>query len=199
MLEIVLIALALAMDCFTVSTVCGMIAGDRRVTAPRSSGNGGSVSALRLALLFGVFQAMMPLIGWFLTSRFSEQLQAVDHWIAFAMLAFMGGKMIVEAFKEEEEKTMDPGRLKTQLVLAVATSIDALAIGISFACTGYDTIDQLVVPLIMIGAVSFVMSIVGSELGKKFGAGITKKIRPELLGGLILIAIGVKVLVEHLS
>ena len=154
---------------------------------------------LRLALLFGVFQALMPLIGWFLTSRFSEQLQAVDHWIAFAMLAFMGGKMIVEAFKEEEEKTMDPARLKTQLALAVATSIDALAIGISFACTGYDTIDQLVVPLIMIGTVSFVMSIVGSELGKKFGAGITKKIRPELLGGLILIAIGVKVLAEHLS
>jgi len=189
MLDHLLIALALAMDCFAVSVVSGVII--RRCEAPLM---------LRLALFFGFFQALMPFAGWLLTSRFSGYLQAVDHWIAFGMLAFIGGKMILDAFKEEEEhKSMNPRDLRTQLLLAVATSIDALAVGISYACTGYDTLPQLTTPLICIGLVSFGMSLLGFWLGARFGEVVNRKMRPELLGGLILVGIGLKVLLEHLG
>ena len=125
-LDIWMLAIALAMDCFTVSIVSGVIV--RRWLW-------GMI--LRIAFLFGLFQAMMPLIGWMATSHFSEQLEFIDHWIAFGLLAFIGGKMIRESFSPEEEQQFNPKNLHTQLLLAVATSIDALAIGISFACTGY--------------------------------------------------------------
>ncbi len=188
MLENILIALALAMDCFAVSVVCGVIV--RRYQAG---------ILLRLAFFFGFFQALMPVIGWFLTSRFSEYLQAVDHWVAFSMLGFIGGKMILDSFKkEEEDKSMNPRDLRTQLLLAVATSIDALAVGISYACTGYDTFAQLSVPLLYIGLVSFGMSLLGFWLGARFGETVNRKMRPELLGGIILVGIGVKILLEHL-
>ncbi len=177
------------MDCFTVSVVCGVIV--RRLRAGLM---------LRLALLFGFFQAAMPFVGWLLTSSFSSYLQAVDHWIAFAMLAFIGGKMIADAFRgEEDAASVNPESLKSQLLLAVATSIDALAVGISFACTGYDRVAQLGWPLLIIGAVSFAMSLLGFFLGVKFGDTVTKKIKPELFGGLILIGIGIRILIEHLS
>ena len=188
MIQNVLIALALAMDCFAVSVVCAVIL---RKTA-------GSV-LLRLAFLFGFFQALMPLIGWALTSRFSTQLQAFDHWIAFAMLALIGGKMIVDSFKEEEKPSLNPGDVKTQVLLAVATSIDALAVGISYACTGYDTLGSLAWPLGAIGAVSFLGSLSGFALAFRFGEKVTRRFKPELLGGLILIAIGIKILIEHLT
>lgn len=188
MLDSLFIALALAMDCFAVSVVSGVIIRKRE--------NG---VMLRLAFLFGLFQGLMPLIGWFLTSRFSSYLEAVDHWIAFAMLAFIGVKMILDAFKEEEQKSMNPRDAKTQLALAVATSIDALAVGISFACTGYDSFQSVLLPVGIIGLVSFLMSIAGYLLGVRFGDTVNKRVRPELLGGLILIAIGIKILVEHLS
>ena len=188
MIENVLIALALAMDCFTVSVVCAVILRRKAWGV-----------MLRLAFLFGFFQALMPLIGWFLTSRFSAYVEAFDHWIAFAMLAFIGGKMLLDSFKEDEdEKSINPRDLRSQLLLAVATSIDALAVGISYACTGYDTFAQLSVPLLYIGLVSFGMSLLGFWLGARFGESVNKKMRPELLGGLILIGIGVKVLLEHL-
>lgn len=186
-LDIWLLAVALAMDCFTVSIVSGVIV--RRWVW-------GMV--LRLAFLFGLFQAMMPLIGWLATSRFSEHLEAIDHWIAFALLAFIGGKMIKESFEEEQEHTFDPQRLRTQLLLAVATSIDALAIGISLACTGYHQLRQLAVPLWIIGLVSFLFSILGYVLGVRFGRSIARRLRPELLGGIILLVIGVKILLSHL-
>ena len=154
---------------------------------------------LTLAFFFGFFQALMPLIGWFLTSRFSAHIQAVDHWIAFGMLAFIGGKMIADSFKEEEDKSINPRDLRTQLVLAVATSIDALAVGISYACTGYNTLAQLTVPLVLIGVVSFGMSVLGFSIGVRFGDAVNRKMRPELLGGLILLVIGVRILIEHLG
>lgn len=188
MLEQILIALALAMDCFAVSVVCGVII--RRQDAG---------ILLRLALLFGFFQALMPLIGWALTSRFSTYLEVVDHWIAFGMLAFIGGKMILDSFKTEEEAHMNPRDVKTQLALAVATSIDALAVGITYACTGYNSIGSISLPLAIIGLVSFLMSILGFCLGVRFGDAVNKKMRPELLGGIILIGIGVKILIEHLG
>lgn len=188
MLDTVLIALALAMDCFAVSVVCGMI-------IRRMEGR----TVLSAAFLFGLFQALMPLIGWALTNSFSRYLEAVDHWIAFGLLAFIGGKMIVDSFREEEDKSINPRSLRTRLVLAVATSIDALAVGISYACTGYDTLGQLTVPLVTIGIVSFLMSLLGFFLGAKTGDTIVKKLRPELIGGVILIGIGIKILIEHLG
>lgn len=188
MLESILIALALAMDCFAVSTVCGVL-----VRRPEGK------TMLPIAFFFGLFQALMPVIGWAATSRFSHYLEAVDHWIAFGMLAFIGVRMIIDAFKAEEDKSMNPRSLKTQLLLAIATSIDALAIGISYACTGYDTLASITVPVIIIGAVSFLMSILGFTIGARFGDAVVKKIRPELLGGVILIGIGIKILIEHLG
>ena len=175
MLEALLIAFALAMDCFAVSVVSGVI-------IRRYEGR----TMFTLAFFFGFFQALMPLIGWFLTSRFS-------------MLAFIGGKMIADSFKEEDDKSVNPRDLRTQLVLAVATSIDALAVGISYACTGYNTLAQLTVPLVLIGVVSFGMSVLGFSIGVRFGDTVNRKMRPELLGGLILLGIGVRILIEHLG
>ena len=192
-LDIWLLAVALAMDCFTVSIVSGVILSDRFKLFSKKG-----LSVFRMAFLFGVFQALMPLIGWLATSRFSEHLEAIDHWIAFALLAFIGGKMIRESFGEEQEHSFDPQRLRMQLLLAIATSIDALAVGISFACTGYHRLVQLTVPLWIIGIVSFLFSVLGYKLGARFGKSITRRLKPELLGGLILVVIGVKILMTHL-
>lgn len=187
-LDIWMLAVALAMDCFTVSIVSGVIV--RRWLL-------GMI--LRMALLFGLFQAAMPLIGWMATNHFSQQLEAIDHWIAFGLLAFIGGKMIKESFDTaEEEKHFNPRSLNTQLVLAIATSIDALAVGISFACTGYREVEQIAYPLLVIGIVSFLFSLLGYLLGVRFGKSIAHKLKPELLGGIILIVIGVKILITHL-
>ena len=192
-LDIWLLAVALAMDCFTVSIVSGVILSDRFKLFSKKG-----LSVFRMAFLFGVFQALMPLIGWLATSRFREHLEAIDHWIAFALLAFIGGKMFRESFDEEQEHSFDPQRLRMQLLLAIATSIDALAVGISFACTGYHRLVQLTVPLWIIGIVSFLFSVLGYKLGARFGKSITRRLKPELLGGLILVVIGVKILMTHL-
>ena len=115
-----------------------------------------------------------------------------------ATLTFIGGKMIWESFGPEEEQHFNPSRLRTQLLLAIATSIDALAIGISFACTGFTMLSQLTMPLLIIGIVSFLFSIVGYHLGRRFGRTITRRMKPELFGGVILVLIGVKILFSHL-
>ncbi len=151
-----------------------------------------------MAFLFGLFQALMPLIGWLGISHFQQYMEAYDHWIAFTLLAFIGGRMVWESFSPEEEQHFNPRRLRTQLLLAIATSIDALAVGISFACTGYTSLGQLTLPLIIIGAVSFLFSLIGHQLGARFGRSIAHRFKPELLGGVILIGIGVKILIEHL-
>ena len=185
--DLFLLSVALAMDCFTVSIVSGVIL--RR---------GFCAAILRMAVLFGLFQAAMPLIGWLGTAYFSHYLEAVDHWIAFGLLTFVGGKMIKESFEDEEHQSFNPLSLRTQLLLAVATSIDALAIGISMACIGYNHISQLAVPLLMIGIASLLLSLVGYWLGVRFGHVIARRLKPELLGGLVLVFIAVKVLVSHL-
>ena len=189
-LELWLLAVALAMDCFTVSIVFGVLLR----------------TILAVAFLFGLFQAMMPLAGWLATNSFSSLIEDYDHWIAFGLLAFLGGRMIKESFSDDEEegeaeaeaKHINPRKLKTQLVFAVATSIDALAVGISFTCLGFNTISSLSLPLLIIGFVSLVFSIVGSLLGIRFGKGVEKRLKPELLGGIVLIIIGIRVLCEHL-
>lgn len=188
LIDITFLALALAMDCFTVSIVSGVIIRKYILSV-----------ILRMAVLFGLFQAMMPFIGWLGTSYFSHYLESVDHWIAFGLLAFLGGKMIKDSFGSEEEAHFDPSKLTSQLLFAVATSIDALAVGISFACLGYKNIEQLTLPLIVIGVCSFVMSILGNILGVMCGKSIVKRLKPEFIGGVILLLIGFRILYEHIG
>lgn len=188
LIDITFLALALAMDCFTVSIVSGVIIRKYILSV-----------ILHMAVLFGLFQAMMPFIGWLGTSYFSHYLESVDHWIAFGLLAFLGGKMIKDSFGSEEEAHFDPSKLTSQLLFAVATSIDALAVGISFACLGYKNIEQLTLPLIVIGVCSFVMSILGNILGVMCGKSIVKRLKPEFIGGVILLLIGFRILYEHIS
>lgn len=200
LLDIILLAVALAMDCFTVSIVSGVIdhgdwhndSSEAKIRVPVP------VIYLRMAFLFGLFQAMMPLLGWLGISHFQTYMEAYDHWIAFGLLGFIGGKMIWESFGDEEDQHFNPNRLRTQLLLAIATSIDALAVGISFACTGFTMLSQLTMPLVIIGIVSFLFSIVGYHLGRRFGKTITCRLKPELFGGIILVLIGLKILLSHL-
>jgi putative Mn2+ efflux pump MntP len=152
-----------------------------------------------MAFLFGFFQAFMPLVGWLGIIHFETYMEAYDHWIAFGLLACIGGKMVWESFGDDEEQHFNPCLLRTQLLLAVATSIDALAVGVSFACTGYTQLSDLTLPLIIIGIVSFLFSIMGYHLGHRFGKPITKLMKPELVGGLILIAIGLKILLSSMN
>jgi len=209
--DLIFLAIALAMDCFAVSIACGVIlrqalqksktAEDQPLAtrAARKAQSAATVkTVVRMALLFGLFQAMMPLIGWLATTHFQRYIEAYDHWIAFSMLLFLGLRMVRSAFLPEEAPHTNPTRLTTQVTLAIATSIDALAVGISFACTGYSALAQLTLPLLLIGLASFLLTIVGHALGLRFGSAIARRLRPELLGGLILIFIGVKVLLSHL-
>ena len=184
--DLLLLAIALAMDCFTVSMVSGAILKEKVWKV-----------ILQISFLFGLFQAMMPLIGWLGTTYVQQYIEAYDHWIAFGLLVFIGIRMIRESFMPEEERFFNPRKLRTQLLLAVATSIDALAVGISFVCTGYQTLKSLTLPLWIIGIVSFLFSIVGNLLGIRFGK-VTHRFKPELIGGLILIGIGCKILYTHL-
>ena len=202
LIDIILLAVALAMDCLTVSIVSGVIMIQRDgsfVTSPADVTKEPSLCIIRMAFLFGLFQAMMPLIGWLGISHFQTYMEAYDHWIAFTMLGFIGGRMVWESFNPDPEQHFNPRRLRTQLLLAIATSIDALAVGISFACTGYTALGQLTLPLIIIGVVSFLFSLIGYQLGARFGRSIARRLKPELFGGIILIGIGVKILLEHLT
>ena len=184
-LEIWLLAVSLAIDCFTVSITSGIILHRIRWGI-----------FLKMAFLFGLFQAAMPFLGWLGASRFNHLIETYDHWIAFALLAFLGIRMIREHFKDEEERSFDPTRMKVILTLAVATSIDAMAVGISFAFTGFRTLSSLLYPLTAIGIASFVISLAGSLIGVFFGKRFN--LRVEIFGGLVLIGIGVKILFEHL-
>ena len=187
-LEIWLLAVGLAMDCFAVSIASGIIL-KRIQWRPM----------LVMAFFFGLFQAIMPLLGWLGASTFSHLIESVDHWIAFAILAFLGGRMIKESFKEEDCcQRFNPASLKVVITMAIATSIDALAIGVSFAFLGIKSCSSILYPVGIIGFVSFLMSLIGLIFGIRFGCGIARKLRAELWGGIILILIGTKILIEHL-
>jgi len=187
-LDLWLLAVGLAMDCFTVSIASGVIL-KRWETK----------TVCTMAFFFGLFQALMPFISWSLFVNVSDLVQQIDHWIAFGLLLFLGINMIHEAFQEEEERSFNPRKLKVILTLAVATSIDALAVGITFSCTGYEHLAQMAYPLGAIGIVSAVFTLIGSRLGITFGRSIERKLRPELIGGTILIIIGVKILIQHIA
>ena len=186
--EVWLMALALAMDCFAVAIASGIFF-KKVVWKPM----------LTMAFFFGFFQALNPFLGWWGTDLCRTLIESVDHWLAFGILGFMGARMIIESFKEEEEKRFNPRRYKVIFTLAIATSIDALAVGISFSCMGYESAASLCYPLAIIFLVSFVMTAIGLGLGLKFGNGFAKKLRAEMWGGIILVLIGCKVLFEHLT
>lgn len=185
MVEIFLIAVSLALDAFAVSVSSGI-----------SIPGFGVKQAARMGLWFGAFQFMMPVAGWLLGSSVSQYIETVDHWVAFALLAIIGGRMVWGALRhgavEEEEAPPDLSARRLCL-LAIATSIDALAVGVSMAFMNVPVLLSAVV----IGVVAFVLSLVGGLVGKRLG-GLFQR-RAELVGGLVLIAIGVKILIEHLS
>lgn len=153
---------------------------------------------LVIGLFFGGFQALMPFIGWVLGSQFEQYITSIDHWIAFILLGFIGGKMVVEAIREKDEAVevgkMDPPLdLKEMFILAIATSIDALAVGITFAFLQVPIVEAVSI----IGITTFVISVIGVYVGNFFGNRYKKK--AELAGGIILILIGLKILLEHLG
>lgn len=149
-----------------------------------------------VALFFGGFQALMPLIGWILGNSFKSYIENFDHWVAFVLLSFIGGKMIYEAFQSEDE---DCGcfDIKELFIMAIATSIDALAVGIAFAIDGIDTWANILFAILIIGLTTFILSALGVIIGHKFGA--VYKSKAEFAGGIILIFIGIKILLEHLG
>lgn len=184
-IEIWLLAIGLGMDCFTVSIASGIHL--KQVTWG---------TFLKMAFFFGLFQAVMPIAGWFGAHYFSHYIETCDHWISFGLLTFLGVKMIRESFKEEEEKNFDPTLFKVILTLSIATSIDALAIGVSFAFMEMDTFQSILWPITAIGIASFALSLAGSFMGVFFGKRFN--LHMELWGGIILIGIGIKILLEHL-
>lgn len=176
----------LAMDAFAVSICKGLAM--HRVNRTQT---------FIIGLFFGGFQALMPLLGWLLGRRFEKYITEFDHWIAFFLLAFIGGKMLFEAIKGGDEAPAAqydaPLNIKELFVLAVATSIDALAVGISFAFLNYPIIEAVAV----IGIVTFIISVAGVYIGNFFGTRYKK--RAEIAGGIILILIGLKILLEHIG
>lgn len=187
LVEFLLLGVGLAMDAFAVSICKGLAM--RKVNKKQ---------AVVIALFFGGFQAIMPIVGWFLCKGFQNYIEAFDHWIAFALLAFIGMKMIIETLSEKEEdvvvEKMDPPLdMKEMLMLAIATSVDALAVGISLAALDRPIVESATI----IGVVTFIISIVGVYIGNFFGNRYKK--RAELAGGIILVLIGVKILCEHMG
>lgn len=186
-IELLLIGVGLAMDAFAVSVCKGLAM--RKVNKKQ---------AVVIALFFGGFQALMPFVGWMLGSQFEEYIVTIDHWIAFVLLGFIGGKMIVESRKSEDEeieiRKMDaPLDYKELVVLAIATSIDALAVGITFAFLQYPIVEAISI----IGVTTFVICIIGVYVGNFFGSKYKNK--AEFAGGLILLLIGLRILLSHLG
>ena len=186
-IELFLLGVGLSMDAFAVSVCKGL--GMRKLNKKQ---------ALIIGLYFGGFQALMPFVGWLLGSQFQKYITSIDHWIAFILLGFIGGKMMIEAVREwnEEEvvEVMDaPIDHKNMLVLAVATSIDALTVGITFAFLGTPIVEAITI----IGITTMVISIAGVVVGNFFGS--RYKSKAEFIGGLILVLLGLKILLEHLG
>lgn len=180
--EILFLSLGLAMDAVAVSITSGFVV--KRPKLPQ---------AFKMAAFFGAFQSLMPCIGWAVGLRFQKLISGIDHWVAFGLLLLIGAKMIYEAIaKKDGEEESHPFDLGVLLILSVATSIDALAAGVSFALLKI----SITVTVTMIGLTTFALSFLGVLAGKKFGHFLEDKVR--IAGGLILIGIGLKILIEHL-
>ncbi len=182
LIELFLIAVGLSMDAFAVSVCKGL-------AMPKCTFKKAAI----VGLWFGGFQALMPAIGYILGAQFQEAIASIDHWIAFVLLALIGGNMIHEALDNDEEEADASLNVKTMFLLAVATSIDALAIGITFAFLKVNIIPAVC----FIGIVTFIISFAGVKIGNVFGARYKNK--AEIVGGVILILLGLKILLEHLG
>ena len=187
LVELIILSVGLAIDAFAVSICKGLAM--QKVNKKQ---------CFIIALFFGGFQAIMPFLGWLLGSTFADKITKVDHWIAFILLAYIGGKMISEAIKEKDEKVeveqMDPPlKIGELFILAVATSIDALAVGITFSFLEVNIVEAITI----IGVVTFIISAIGVFVGNIFGS--KYKTKAELAGGTILVLLGLKILVEHLG
>jgi len=179
--EILLIAVGLSMDAFAVSVTLGL-----SVQKPRP------IEYLIPGIYFGFFQALMPFIGYFAGITFAGKIQHLDYWVAFVLLGLIGGKMIKDSFAKNEEETESSFHFVKMLVLAVATSIDALAVGITFAFFAIN----IFIAILIIGLTTFCLSIVGVKIGNLFGARFKSK--AECAGGIVLVLLGIKILVEGL-
>jgi manganese efflux pump family protein len=179
-LTILIIAIGLSFDTFAVSVSSGVILPKIRF-----------YEGIRIAIVLALFQALMPLIGWLAGKGIVGYAKALDHWIAFILLSGLGLKMIYESFSKDEDRKLNPLQLKVRISMAIATSIDALIVGFSFAFLEY----RIVISTLIIGSVTFLVSMLGLLFGKKVGERLGK--RMEIIGGIILIGIGVKILIEH--
>ena len=182
LLDLFLIAVGLSMDAFAVAICKGLSV--KKVTLKHG---------IIVGVYFGGFQGLMPLLGYLLGSSFAEYIKAYDHWIAFALLGIIGFNMIRESWEEEEELNSSFG-LKAMLPMAVATSIDALAVGVSFACMEGVQIGWAVT---FIGVITFTLSAIGVKIGNHFG--VKYKSKAEVFGGVVLMLLGTKILLEHLG
>lgn len=182
--ELVLVSLSLAMDAFAVAMCRGVEMKKFNIK-----------HALAIALFFGGFQALMPFIGWLLGKQFASYIESFDHWIAFALLAAIGGKMFFDSFKKEETAAgiTEKLNLPQLFVMAIATSIDALAVGVTLAFLGAN----IAVSVSTIGGITFGISLLGVIIGNRIGAKFKNK--AELIGGIVLILMGIKILLEHLG
>ena len=181
LLVIFLVAIGLSIDSFAVSVANGL-----------SIKNISLVEKLKIAISLAIFQALMPLIGWYAGIEIADYIKSIDHWVAFILLLIIGLKMIYDSFTNSDENANSTLKNSTLIVQSIATSIDAFAVGISFALIDID----IFIPIIIIGIITFIASIIGLQLGKFIGARFGKYI--EIFGGLVLISIGVKILIEHL-
>lgn len=181
-IELILLSVGLGMDAFAVSICKGI-----------SMKKMDWKKACIIGLYFGGFQAIMPVIGYFLGSTFESLITNFDHWVAFVLLAIIGGNMIKESFSKEGENMSSDVSFKTMLILAIATSIDALAVGITFAFFKVN----LILAITLIGIITFALSVIGTKVGNRFGD--TYENKAELVGGVILILLGLKILLEHLG
>lgn len=180
-IALILIAIGLTFDTFAVSTSLGILVNQIKFW-----------QATRIALIFAFFQGLLPLLGWLIGMEVKHYIEEYDHWIAFSLLSIIGIKMIVESFGKEEEMNSDPFKPLLLLGMAVATSIDAFVVGITLAFIELNIIQAA----FLIGAVTYIVAMIGFLIGKSIGHWIGR--RMEAIGGLILIAIGVKILIEHL-
>lgn len=182
LIEIIFISISVAMDAFAVSICKGL-------SMPKMNYK----NALIIGLYFGIFQGGMPVLGYFLGVSLQNVIESIDHWVAFILLAIIGINMIREAIVEDVEKIDSSVKFKDMISLAIATSIDALAVGVSFAFLKVN----IVLACILIGIITFAFSFIGVKIGNRFGNKYEKK--AELAGGIILILLGIKILLEHLA
>lgn len=180
-IELVVLSIGLAMDALAVSICKGLAMSKMKWK-----------NAVIVGLYFGIFQGLMPVIGYLLGMSFQDAITNIDHWIAFILLAGIGLNMIKEALSKDKEEANDSVKFKDMIILAIATSIDALAVGVTFAFLKVN----IVLSVSLIGIITFIISVVGVKIGNIFGDKYEKK--AELAGGIILILLGIKILLEHL-